>query len=290
MGLCSCESPRTDCGTGCSDTRVDPLHCGDCDTDCGAGGVCMAGTCTCALGLTMCDGSCVNLTSDARNCGMCGMMCPPAAPACIMGGCTDAPPTRYMQTAPTAAEVPFVDVCALPGHMSFFSAGDDDDAISTTLPFPFRFWARDLPMGASVNITTNGFISMDGLFDDSLYGMIPDTETPNALIAPHWTDTYMRGPICVATVGTAPLRQWIVQWNDALYCCGGPGDPTHLTYEIILTEGSATIDFVYQTMTAARDAVTGIEDQTGMMYINGCGGTDECTPTAGQRMRFVPIP
>ena len=208
-----------------------------------------------------------------------------------MGGCTDAPPTRYMQTAPTAAEVPFVDVCAMPGHMTFLP-GEDDASASVTMPFPFRYWATDLPMGARVNIATNGWIGMDGVTDESLGGTVPDPDMPNAVIAPHWTDIYMRGGICVMTVGMAPFRQFIVQWNDSLYCCGDPDtDPTHLTFEIILTEGSATIDFVYQTVTAGETGAMGLENQTGTMGINACpAGAGECIPTSGQRVRFLPIP
>ena len=44
-------------------------------------------------------------------------------------------------------------------------------------------------------------------------------------------------------------------------------------------------------VTAAETGTMGLEDQTGMMGINACpGGAGECTPTTGQRVRFVPIP
>jgi hypothetical protein len=329
-GLCECAVGLTDCGTGCTDLLTNPDYCGDCATDCGAGGVCTAGACTCASGLTMCGtschdtdtdlahcggcdmpcpalvggvcaggvcgcpagmtdcaGTCVSTQTSIAHCGMCGMACP-AGEVCVMGGCTDAPLVRYMQTAPTAAMVPFIDACAVAGHTAILS-GVDDGSARVPLPFPFRYWATDLPAGAMINVTSNGWMGMNGVASASLGGSVPTTSTPNAVIAPHWGDNYTRGPICIATVGTAPNRQWVVQWNDTHYCCT-PGT-THLTYEVILSEGSGLIDFAYQTMDGARSQTMGIENQTGMMGINACpGGTGGCTPTAGQRVRFVPIP
>jgi len=206
-----------------------------------------------------------------------------------MSACTTALPTRYMQTAPTAAMVPFINACTAAGHTEHL-AGLDDSGALVPLPFAFRYWATNLAAGAMVNITTNGWIGMNGLAGASLSGTVPSTFTPNAVIAPHWTDGYTRGPICVATIGTAPSRQWVVEWNDTYYCCGDTGI-VHNTYEVILSEGSNLIDLAYQTMTSARAATMGLEDQTGAMGINACpGGTGTCIPTAGQRVRFVPIP
>ena len=41
--------------------------------------------------------------------------------------------------------------------------GADDDNILVMLPFPFRYWANDLRMGAMVNVDSNGYIAMDGM-------------------------------------------------------------------------------------------------------------------------------
>jgi hypothetical protein len=233
-----------------------------------------------------CGGVCRDVTTDRNNCGMCGHVCP-GSQVCYMGGCTTSPPTRYVQTTPTAELVPWIDACATPGHTDLLAMVDDQSA-RVSLPFAFRYWATDLAAGAQINITSNGWMGMDGNTLASLSGSVPSTSTPNAVIAPHWGDNYTRGPICVATVGTAPNRQFVVQWNDTYYCCSDSGT-VHNTYEVILSEGSNFIDFVYQTMGGSRAQTMGIEDQSGSMGINACpGGTGTCAPTAGQRIRFVP--
>jgi hypothetical protein len=231
---------------------------------------------------------CRDLRTDRTNCGMCGRVCP-GAEVCFASACTDALPIRYTQTTVTAAEAPWIDACAEPGHTEHLG-GLDDASATVTLPFPFRYWATDLPAGANINITTNGWMGMDGMMDASLGGTVPERFEPNAVIAPHWGDDYTRGPICVATVGAAPSRKFVVEWNDTYYCCGDDGR-VHNTFEVVLSEGTGTIDFIYLGMTGARAQTTGIEDQTGMNGINACpGGIGSCTPMDGERIRFLPTP
>lgn len=45
-GRCGCVSPERNCGSGCVDTRFDPLNCGDCGNACPTGQVCSGGSCT----------------------------------------------------------------------------------------------------------------------------------------------------------------------------------------------------------------------------------------------------
>jgi hypothetical protein len=118
---------------------------------------------------------------------------------------------------------------------------------------------------------------------------MPSTATPNGVVAVHWGDGYTSANgICVATVGTAPNRQWVVEWNASYYCCS-PGPV--LTYEAIFNENSGIIDLVYQTMTTARSQYQGLEDPTGTMAIGGCGATTYmCLPVAGTRVRYTPTP
>jgi len=236
----------------------------------------------------MCDAvSCTNVQNDRNNCGHCGSVCPPGD-ACLMGGCTDAPPTHYLDSIPTAAEAPFVDACAAPGS-AVILAGADDDSSLMPLPFAFRYWATDLPIGAMINVCSNGWLGMDGVQTNFLGGSIPDPGDPNSVIAPHWGDDHTSDMgICVATLGTAPNRQWVVEWDQSYYCCS-PGPI--LTYEVILNENSGVIDFVYQTMMGARTQVSGLEDPTGTMGIGGCGTTTfDCLPATNTRVRFTPTP
>ncbi len=287
-GLCSCAAGLTMCGASCRDTMTSTAHCGGCDMPCPplTGGVCAGGVCGCPMGQTACGGACVDTQSSTTHCGMCGMACA-AGEYCIMGACTDAPPTRYMQITPPAGTVPFIDACAVPGHTEILAMTDDGSA-RVPLPFAFRYWATDHPAGFNVNVCTNGWMSLDGGTLASLSGTVPATSTPNAVIAPHWGDNVTRGAICVATIGTAPNRQFVVHWPNARYFAS---TTAMVTFEVVLHEGSGLIDLAYDTMTGTVNRTMGIENHTGMMGINACpGGTGTCQPMTGQRVRFVPIP
>lgn len=203
------------------------------------------------------------------------------------------PTTHYATSAPTAAQVPFIDACAVAGHMEFL-AGADDQSAQTSLAFPFRYWATDLPAGAVVTVVSNGWIGMDGVTNSALTGTIPSAVLPNAVIAPYWGDDMNRSvsPQCIATVGTAPHRSMVFEWHDAAHCC--PADTmatVHLTYEVVLTEGAGTIDFIYQQMAGTRAQTVGIENQGGTAGLSGCsGGSPSCAPATGERIRFTPVP
>ncbi len=205
-----------------------------------------------------------------------------------MGACTATPPTHYIQIdAPES--VAFVNACTTTGHTNILPSTDDGSAIAM-LPFPFRYWTVDLPMGAPVNIASNGWMGMNGVRNASLGGAIPAAAAPNSVIAALWTDliTSLTG-ICLATVGTAPNRRWVVQWLNAHnYPSGGS-----MTFEIVLSETSGTIDLVYRTMTRPGAGSVGIENETGMMGMNGCMGIGMgmmCSPPAGTAIRFTPTP
>jgi hypothetical protein len=239
------------------------------------------------MGTTNCSDACIDTQSDPMNCGACGMRCA-AGLFCVRATCTTAPPTRYMRV-PMPPTVTFVPACMTPGAVMML-AGADDASFLTPLAFPFRYWATDLMMGAMVNVSSNGFLNLNGVSAANLSGIVPSTSTPNATIAAYWGDNQNRGAQCVATVGTAPSRQQVFLWNDAMHCCGE--DPAvHHTYEVILNE-TGTIDVLYQTMMGAEEQTVGIENQTGTAGVPGCadGTSYSCVPATGQRVRYTPIP
>jgi len=288
-GACTCAVGLTLCSGSCVDTATDFANCGGCGMACPpvTFGVCSGSVCGCPAGMTQCGSACINPQTDASNCGGCGNVCP-GTQVCLLGACSIAPPTRYVQSTPAAGTVPWIDACAAPGSLVVLPTADDQSSLQP-LPFPFRYWATDLAVGAMVNICSNGWMSMDGVANSSLGGTVPNATTPNAVIAPHWGDNYTRTGICVATVGTAPNRQFVVEWNDTYYFGGTATGGVHNTFEVVLSEGTGTIDIIYNTMTMARAQTMGLEDQTGANGINACpGGTGTCIPTAGQVVRFLP--
>jgi len=239
------------------------------------------------MGSTNCSNACVDPQSDPANCGACGTRCMPGL-FCVRGTCTMAPPVRYARV-PMPPTVDFIAACEMPGAVMMLARADDS-SFRTTLGFPFRYWATDLMAGAMVNVSSNGFLNLDGAIAASLSGTVPSPSTPNAVIAPYWGDNMNRGNQCVVALGAAPTRQQVFLWNDQHHCCSDDAG-VRLTYEVILQE-SGPIDVIYQSMMGARRQTVGIENQTGTAGVPGCadGTSYSCTPATGLRVRYTPVP
>jgi len=84
-----CADGKQDCDGVCVDLRIDPDHCGVCDTSCNSSDVCSIGICKdkCDAHLTNCSRSCVDTKSDIANCGGCGVVCEEGED-CYEGACT----------------------------------------------------------------------------------------------------------------------------------------------------------------------------------------------------------
>jgi hypothetical protein len=161
----------------------------------------------------------------------------------------------------------------------------DDQGTLVPLPFAQRFYATTYPAGAMVNVTTNGWIGFDPVVQSQYFAMIPDSAAPNNLAAAYLTDLFT-GPngVCVATIGTAPNRQWVAEWENAAFLA----DRTRLvTFEIVLTEGSNTIQFYYGTMASPPTFQTinvGVESPGGVNATTVCSAPNACTIATGARI------
>jgi hypothetical protein len=286
----ACPTGQSQCAGTCRDLQADTSNCGLCGRVCTVGQVCTAGVCTipCPTGQTACSGVCRNLLTDASNCGACAQLCA-AGQVCTGGVCTSPPPGRYTQGTPPAT-VTFIDACAQAG-MRRDLASLDDSAVLVPLPFAFTFWGASIAASSQVNIATNGFLNLGATTTiASLSGSIPSTVTPNNVVAPQWGDlvTGANG-VCSVTLGAAPNRRWVVHWSNASnYPRGGTAV---LNFEVILNEGSNTIDFLYSTMTGAGTRAVGLENATGALAIGGCAGVaTSCVIAANTRVRFTPSP
>jgi hypothetical protein len=101
-----CPAGQSLCAGVCTNTRLDPEHCGNCALACAAGEVCARGACAvaCPPGLTSCGGGCTNTTFDPQHCGSCTTVCDPGE-VCADGTCTVACPPGLSDCAGACTDV-----------------------------------------------------------------------------------------------------------------------------------------------------------------------------------------
>jgi hypothetical protein len=96
----------------------------------------------------------------------------------------------------------------------------------------------------------------------------------------------------VATVGAAPNRRLVAQWNDAGFY-PAPDAATHLTFEVVLSESTQTVEVLYNTMTAATSrgtgasATVGVQESTGTRF-DLVGYNTAGVANAGNGFRWAP--
>jgi hypothetical protein len=162
-------------------------------------------------------------------------------------------------------------------------AAVDDGVAPLMLPFPFRFYGIQTD---SAWLSSNGVIGFEEPtvnFDNECAG-----GGMRSAIMPFWDDlaTRERG-VCVATFGSAPNRQFVVTWNDA-FVLGVPA--THLTFSVVLNEGSDVIDVLYGSvsggpLSAGQGATIGLAN-AGEYALDCCD--QPCVSTNTGR-RYVPV-
>ncbi len=138
-----------------------------------------------------------------------------------------------------------------------------DDQLSAMFPIGFNF----LFFGAiynQFNICSNGFISFSALNSAMLTPLaMPNTSSPNNIIAGSWEDLYPPGggSIDYFTTGTAPYRKLIVNIiNVPHYPAGNP-----VTMQYILYETSNEIDIHITSSQNTTPVGEGIENATGTL-------------------------
>jgi hypothetical protein len=79
-------------------------------------------------------------------------------------------------------------------------------------------------------------------------------------LMPWWDDFGSAGKVHVATLGTAPTRQFVIEWSGMNHRddFSDPGDPGRVTFEAILNEADGSFDYRYRTV--EFDAQDGVND------------------------------
>ncbi|MEO8083674.1 MAG: hypothetical protein ABI780_07630, partial [Ardenticatenales bacterium] len=133
----------------------------------------------------------------------------------------------------------------------------DDGYYQVAVPFPFRFYGVDRN-AASLYVSTNGFATFDAAGATTLLGSIPANAAPNDAFYPFWDDLKLDanafGVDCatdidcglyVQTIGSAPNRRFIVQWNKVPFFDQDP-DEGWVTFQAQLEEATGDIRFEYE--------------------------------------------
>ncbi len=138
--------------------------------------------------------------------------------------------------------------------------------------FPFQFFGNTY---TQLKISSNGFVTFD-LDGTSALGnqTLPSTTTPNNVIGAYWEDLDPSdgGTISYGTVGAAPNREFIVEWNGVPHYSSDDGTaPVHA--QIILKEGRQDIEIqCIECEAGSGDTPTqGIENADGTLAATGPG-------------------
>lgn len=178
------------------------------------------------------------------------------------------------------SESTFIDVCAAPGATRYTRSSSP----FASLPFEFRFWNTSFPAGYNVYVDGSGYLSFDGVMTTSASRDMPSMSAPNGIVAVAWSSTFRASTYCVVTLGTAPNRRWIVEW-DGQY--GDFINPHDFNVEAVFFEGSGVIDIVHP-----RRVTTGLSMLIGLENL---AGTDAAVwtnymPVQNPSVRFTPTP
>lgn len=161
----------------------------------------------------------------------------------------------------------------------------DDRTMTVSLGFDFEFYGT---LYDSVVISTNGFISFNaGVGTGCCSGpAIPTAGGIDNFVAVLWEDlTTSGGNIYYDTLGIAPSRRFVVEWNNVRYLGGG----VNISFQIELVEGADEIYLHYLGDGDSSDTTTaGIENADGTNGIEYLHAGTNTVDLANQTVVFFP--
>jgi len=144
-----------------------------------------------------------------------------------------------------AAPYAFVDVSASGTALTL----SDDGASAISMPFPFAFYgatSSDLCVGNNGGLYFGVSSCTAFPYNNTA---LPSNGLNKPAILPYWDDLMANGTVYYASVGSAPNRQFVVEYqNKFVYGdSGNPSGQTGATFEVIFNETGGGILFQYQT-------------------------------------------
>lgn len=165
-----------------------------------------------------------------------------------------------------------------------------DDDVSSALPigFTFNFFGEDY---SELYISSNGFITFDSGSDDGCCDGqdLPNTSSPNNLIAFAWTDlnpNEAEGIFTYFTLGTEPNRVCVINISGLPYYNGGG----YVTSQIKLFESSNIIEIHSTEIAPTYDTKTmGVENKDGTIAYSVDGRNATNWGATNDFVKFTPV-
>jgi hypothetical protein len=217
-----------------------------------------------------------------------GMGSPPGAAAAPEA--PDEPVDGYGYTYIAGVNDPWIE--ANSGTLLTFSSPDDGYAGPLNIDFNFRFYEQTF---SQLYVSTNGLVTFGAWSTAYQNKPIPWTPTPNNLIAGLWSDLKMHnGRAYLRTLGTAPARICVVEWEIYDLPPSNPAAVLILNFEVLLYE-NGDIVLQYKELDGVPSRYTvGIEDGdgiNGLQYLPALAeGSDIriIRPSPGPRVKALP--
>lgn len=168
-------------------------------------------------------------------------------------------PSNYQFSAGTGASFPG----GATGPIAT-SPNNDDGIGSIVVPagFDFKVYDRTIAGGSTLRASTNGNLQMvasggdNGFINTALPASGFGSNVP--ALMPFWDDVVLDtsgGGIYTNLVGTAPHRQFIVEWRGRRFGTGS----TPINFGIVFNEGSSAIEYRYPLIDTSVSATVGIQ-------------------------------
>lgn len=156
-------------------------------------------------------------------------------------------PDQYGYTCEDGASLQYVDAT------NDTELYEDDGVVELNLPFPFTFYGETY---TSAWASTNGvlqFTTQNEAFENACLDQGPAAEMGD-MIAAYWDDLDLRlaGFLETETVGEAPERIFVVEWEDAPPVGALPSEG--VTFSLQLFEGSNDVVLFYRDVTTTAGA------------------------------------
>ena len=159
----------------------------------------------------------------------------------------------------------------------------DDGGDVVPIGFTFSFFGD---AHGTIGISSNGYLTFGTTLGDFTNDSIPTADEPNDIICPYWDDwsPNQAGTVYYQTLGSAPDRRFIVQWDGVEAFGGNVGELA--TFQAVLYEGSNCIEFRYGDLLFFESPTVGVENSDGSEGFPGGFGP---VPSPGDCISLCPV-